>query len=102
MDRSAIAALILETLDDFIVSDSTKTIQYTEDTVLFGIDGLMDSIALVSFILDVEDGIRTRFGVSITLADARAMSQSRSPFRKVSFLVDYAMQLVAEQSGKKT
>jgi acyl carrier protein len=102
MDRSAVTALILETLDDFVVSDSAKSIQHTEETVLFGADGLMDSIALVSFILDVEDGLRSRFGVSITLADARAMSQSRSPFRKVSFLVDYAMQLVEEQSGKKT
>lgn len=102
MDRPALAALILKTLESFVVPDPSKApVVFTEDTVLFGKDGLLDSIALVSFILDVEEGIRAQYGVSITLADERAMSQSRSPFRRVSSFTDYAAQLIGEQTEKR-
>ena len=99
MDRPALAALIIKTLESFVVSDPNEApVVFTEDTVLFGRDGLLDSIALVSFILDLEDGIRAQYGVSITLADDRAMSQNRSPFRRVSSLTDYAAQLIGEHA----
>ena len=52
-------------------------------------------MALVNLILDVEDAVRTRFGVSLTLADERAMSQTRSPFRTVGTLAEYINLLLA-------
>jgi hypothetical protein len=48
----------------------------------------------------VEEAIRDKCGVSVTLADERAMSQARSPFRRVSSLADYAAQLISEQQAK--
>jgi len=96
MDRPAIAALIIDTLRNFDFVDSSKiNTEFTEETVLFGREGLLDSIGLVSFILDVEESIRSQSGISVTLADERAMSQSRSPFRRVSTLADYATELIA-------
>jgi hypothetical protein len=101
MDRNAIAQTIIETLDNFgLPPDVNGGTPFTEETLLFGPGGVLDSVALVAFILDTEDAIRTRSGVSITLADERAMSQHRSPFRRVSNLADYAVQLVAEQQRK--
>ena len=97
MDRTAISSLVLETLRNFGLPPAQNGANLNEETILFGRDGLLDSVALVSFILDVEEAIRTECGVSITLADERAMSQTRSPFRRVSSLADYAAQLVAEQ-----
>ncbi len=98
VDRAAIAHTILETLRDFDLPEQAGApTEYSEDTVLFGRDGLLDSIGLVSFILDVEENLRMQSGISITLADERAMSQSRSPFRSVSNLVDYAFKLTAEE-----
>lgn len=99
MNRPLIAQTILQTLRDFDLPDPAKApAEYTEETIIFGRDGLLDSIALVSFILDVEEAIRAKTGVSVTLADERAMSQTRSPFRRVSSLADYAAQLVSEQA----
>ena len=98
MDRTEIAALIVETLNSFGLPPGTKEeLQFSETTLLFGPGGVFDSVSLVAFILDVEDAVRDRYGVSITLADDRAMSQTRSPFRRVSNLADYATQLLNEQ-----
>ncbi|MBL9180154.1 MAG: hypothetical protein JNM65_18980 [Verrucomicrobiaceae bacterium] len=102
MDRQVIAQAILDTLRNFDFPDLEKaSAEFTEETILFGREGLLDSIALVSFILDVEESIRAKTGVPITLADERAMSQSRSPFRRVSSLADYASQLISEQLSVK-
>lgn len=70
--------------------------QPSEDTVLFGAEGLFDSLALVSLVLAVEEAVEEEHGVSITLADERAMSRSTSPFRSVGSLAAYAEELVAE------
>jgi acyl carrier protein len=64
-----------------------------ERTRLFGHGSYLDSMALVSLILDVESALKERFGVTMTLADDRAMAQGRSPFRTVGALADYILRL---------
>lgn len=68
----------------------------TADTHLFGGDGLLDSLGLVSVLMDVEQTINDELGTEITIADERAMSQERSPFRQVGSLTDYVMTLLDE------
>jgi hypothetical protein len=62
-----------------------------EETVLYGAGGGLDSLGLVSFILDVEQGIEARTGLQIVLADEHAMSQRRNPFRDVRSFADYVL-----------
>lgn len=64
---------------------------------LFGVEGVLDSLALVSLVLAVEQGIEEKIGVLVTLADARAASQSRSPFRTAGSLAAFASTLVEEE-----
>ncbi len=68
----------------------------TSDTGLFGSDGLLDSMGLVSLVVAVEEAIEDQYGVSISLADQRAMSQKRSPFRSIGSLAEYAGRLIDE------
>lgn len=97
MNRSEVAQLILAALENFVPPNAGQPApRFDENTVLFGPDGLLDSVALVSFVIDVEEAIRSASGAGLSLADERAMSQSRSPFRRVSSLADYATQLIAE------
>src|SRR3954469_4917507 len=61
------------------------------DTALFGIEGFLDSMALVTLVIALEQGIAEKFGVSVTLADAYAMSQEHSPYSTISALAEYAI-----------
>ena len=57
-------------------------------TELFGENGHLDSMGLVSLLLDIEDALLDA-GHEVTLSDEKAMSQKNSPFRSVESLTDY-------------
>jgi hypothetical protein len=65
-------------------------------TPLFGPNATLDSLALVSVIVDVEGDVSTALGRNISLTDDRAMSQEISPFDDVQTLLNYIMILVEE------
>src|SRR5688572_13180574 len=67
-------------------------------TRLFGDTGILDSLALVGLVVAVEQAIDDQFGVSLSLADEKALSQKHSPYRTVGTLVDYASGLIQEAS----
>ena len=58
---------------------------------LFGAGSPLDSLGLVSLLIDIEEALQDR-GQNVTLSDAKAMSQARSPFRSVDALVTYIQQ----------
>lgn len=100
MDRAAVSTLILDQLRHWDFPDSTAVpAEFSDDTVLFGRDGLLDSIGLVSFVMDLEEAIHRTSGRAITLVNERALSQNRSPFRLVSSLADYVTTLLAEEGA---
>ena len=61
------------------------------DTLLFGPDAPLNSLALVSVIVDVEQGVSDAAGVQVSLTDDRAMSQEISPFTDVQTLTSYVL-----------
>jgi len=63
------------------------------DAPLFGPDSALDSLGLVSLLIDIEDSLRDA-GIDVMLSDARAMSQKRSPFRSVASLVAFIQETV--------
>ena len=97
MNRCDIVLLIIASVEE--LKDQSEVAlrdPVTESTVLFGREGVFDSLGLVSLIVDVEQKIED-LGISIILGDERAVSQKRSPFRTVQSLADYACQLIQEQ-----
>lgn len=66
----------------------------TPQTKIYGANGNLDSLALVSFITDVEELIEQEFNKNIILADEKAMSLRNSPFRDVSSLNEYIQNLL--------
>lgn len=69
------------------------------ETPLFGENGVLDSMGLVTLVVGVEQAIEDDFGASVTLADAKAMSQKNSPYRTIGSLAEYAGKLIAEEKG---
>ena len=69
------------------------------DSPLYGKGGRLESIDVVTLIMEVEDQIRNEFDTAITIADDRAMSQQNSPFLTIRTLTDYVTQLLTENEG---
>jgi hypothetical protein len=72
--------------------------EVNDETPLFGANALLDSTALVSLLVEVEQQINDAVGTEILLADDRAMSQKRSPFRSIGTLAEYVVMLLSEKS----
>ncbi len=88
-----IAACVLDTMPS---PGSAPTLD--ESTRLFGRGGTIDSMQLVNLLMEVEHRVNERCGTTISIADDRAMSQQRSPFRSIGNLADYVGTLLAEQN----
>jgi acyl carrier protein len=93
--RDELVNLILNLLQKhFEESNERIDLKEGEMTKLFGGDGVLNSLGLVSFIVSVEEALEDEFGISILLADEKAMSRRTSPFSRVSNLVDYILELI--------
>lgn len=66
------------------------------DTKLFGADATIDSLSLVSVIVDVETEASDQLGFPVVLTDDRAISEEVSPFTDPDALADYILVLAAE------
>ena len=78
--------------------DDSEKFVVDSNLSLFGPDATLDSLALVSVIVDVEGDVSAALGRSISLTDDRAMTQEISPFDNVQTLLNYIMILVSEES----
>lgn len=97
--RDTIMALVQRTVDEVNeemgLSDGSK-VRADKDAVLYGAGAAIDSLTLVALIVAVEENIRRELGVSVTLANEKALSMQRSPFRTLDSLTEYAAVVVEE------
>ncbi len=90
MTDASLVALVADTVRRYCLAMRPSDEPIAADTVLFGPSGILDSIGLVSVIVEIEQKLSDRAGRDVSLMDDRAMSQARSPFRTVQSLADYA------------
>ncbi len=83
--------LALKQLGDDLDIDVLKSAH--AETALIGRRSDIDSITLVSIIVDVEERLADELNINVILADERAMSQRSSPFRSVQSLTNYVVEL---------
>jgi len=101
--KNKVISIIIEALKELAAdfgNDNIENIADTDgETILYGMDGILESIELVSLFADLEEIIFDEFGRDITLADEKAMSQNNSPFRTVNSLSDYIESLLTGDAG---
>ncbi|HEV7699756.1 MAG TPA: hypothetical protein VGO43_05980 [Pyrinomonadaceae bacterium] len=90
-NQDTIFRAIYEAIDEINAQQDKKsgTLAKAPETVLFGPGGRLDSLGLVSLIVEVEQSINVIFGCDVTLANEQALSQRNSPFRTVATLADH-------------
>ena len=97
MTDADIEAIILTAVRNMNMSRVPEAqVTASSTAALFGPDSPLDSLGLVSLLLDVEEGLADQ-GFNITISDARAMSQRVSPFRSVPALVEYIRGVMVAQ-----
>lgn len=97
MNKIEVENLIMSILKEFIEENDIEFIgELNTETRLIGSSGFLDSMDLVSFIVELEEGISDKFSLDIELANDSAMSSRTSPFVNVSILSDYILK-IAEQ-----
>lgn len=97
LNKESIHSIIFNALKN--INDernSNNQIEININTILFGPNSTLDSLSLVSVIVDTETAISEICGTDISLTDDRAMSQSISPFTDVKSLTDYITLLLSE------
>jgi acyl carrier protein len=83
----------LETLNE----ELDQPIDIGPQTRLFGSEAVIDSLSLVSLIVDVETDASEAAGRSISLTDERALNRQKSPFADPDALAEYICELANEE-----
>ena len=97
VSRKKIKEVIFLALESFNASqDTDNQVPIDESTVLIGRHSVVDSIGLVSLVIEIEQQIGEQLDLSISLTSEKAMSLRVSPFRRIKTLIDFVVQELSE------
>ena len=100
IERSVALGIVIASIQEVFAQNGDAAPEgLNEETVLVGTDAVLDSLGVVSLIVEVEQRVESEHGASVTLANDKAMSQRNSPFRTVAVLTDHLVAMVAEVSA---
>ena len=96
--REEIVLQVISSLKNVLIENDNLDIieDLNESTSLLGQRSVLDSLGLVTLLVDLEQRLEEDYDVFLTLADERAMSQKNSPFRTVQSLTYYICMLLEE------
>jgi acyl carrier protein len=96
-DRGTALSVVQTALKELLSQNGDDVPEpFDEAVVLVGKDAVIDSLGMVSLIVEIEQALETGHDVSVTLANDRAMSERNSPFRTVGVLTDHVMTLISQ------
>jgi acyl carrier protein len=94
LDHAEAIRLVIDSLTAVLeMNDEVIPDALAEDTVIVGEGAVVDSLGVVSLIVEVEQNLEMAHDISVTLASDKAMSQRSSPFRTVGVLAGYVCEL---------
>jgi acyl carrier protein len=96
MERTELVTIVTQAVQGQLELAGDSETPVDEESVLLGSDTLIDSLGLVTVIIEVEQAVLERYDVSVSLVDDKAMSARNSPFRTVGSLADHAFAAVEE------
>ena len=98
MSKDEVLEVILENVKELMETfPDEQKFEIDQDTILFGTNSKIDSLSLVSVIIDLESTFYADYNMDISLTDDRAMTREKSPFDSISSLAEYIDELVNEK-----
>ncbi|MBC9030952.1 hypothetical protein IAG41_00960 [Sphingomonas sp. JC676] len=92
MNKDEALRIVLDALQR-LNEELDDPVEVSPHTRLFGADAVIDSLSLVSVIVDVEAEASDLLGVPVSLTDDRAINQPVSPFTDPETLAAYIVTL---------
>ena len=90
VSRDALLETAKKALADALAEKSKEMpVDVGPGTEIFGKSALLDSLGLVTMVMELETRLEEEHGITVVLADEKAMSRRSSPFRTLGSLVDY-------------
>lgn len=87
MDKENLPNYLLKILHSYIEdNDIDVEVEVDINTRLIGTDSILDSIGLVTFVVEVEQAILEDHSIDVELASEKAMSRTTSPFISIKTL----------------
>jgi acyl carrier protein len=98
MNREQILGIVIDSVKDLVDTfTEDQKFEVSEETRLFGSGSQIDSLSLVTMIVDLEMKFAEEFNYDLSLTDDRAMAREVSPFSSISSLTDYISELNSEK-----
>jgi acyl carrier protein len=100
MESQDFLPIVREAYTAAVVDAGVSELDVNESTALVGPDSALDSMALVTLILDLEQRLEEVAGISISLMSEEALSRRNSPFRTVGSLAEYVAETARADGGQ--
>lgn len=98
LGRDEIATLVISTLHEVLShKDEFPQDPLEESTCLIGRKAVLSSIDLVTLVVELEQRLEDKYGVSLVLTDDQDMMRRDSPFQTVKSLTDRIVVLIGEE-----
>ena len=92
---SALEDIIYPVID--VLPGTQASLEKHPDTVLFGLDAPLDSMALITFIMGVEEQTHTATGQEIHIMTPETLDMNPSPFNTLGSLAGYIDQQLQDR-----
>ena len=95
MKKEQIIDIVISNVKSFVdtLPDDQK-FKVDLNTILFGKGSNIDSLSLVSIIVDLEMTFLNDYEIELSLSDDKAMMREKSPFDSLQSLVDFIDEIV--------
>lgn len=100
--QSQVMAIIKSAIEQqTVLLEEPINLSQGDDSPLYGENATIDSITLVSILLEVEAGLREKLEIETQLADTGDLASSARPFATLGTFCAYVMQRCAAHSAKQ-
>jgi acyl carrier protein len=94
MDIQSVKELVYEVISNYLEIHEISS-EINDNTALIGSHAIVDSMGLVSIIVDIESELLDH-DVEVSLTSEKAMSRKVSPFRSVGALANFIVEQITQ------
>jgi acyl carrier protein len=96
IEQAKLEELVKSQIKIFCEDNDIEIDELNKETRLIGADTVLDSMGLVTFLVELEDKLEELYSIQIEIADEKAMSRHRSPFISIETLTEFLTEKINE------